>query len=367
MTLATTCGQLVLGGFSGTSLGPEYARALREGRRSGAILFRHNVEGGAGQVRQVSALAREIHALAERPLVAIDQEGGKVARLRSPLLEVPAMGVVGAWGDEAFAERIASAVGAELAALGVTLNFAPVVDVHTRPENPIIGDRAFGTEAAMCARFGVAWIRGLQSAGVLATAKHFPGHGDTTRDSHLELPVVDETRERLDAVELVPFRAAAAAGVAAMMTAHVVYPSLDAGRPATLSPRICTELRKSIGFDGILVTDDLEMQAIAGHGSIDDAAVEAIAAGCDVALICHHFDVQERVFDALVRQAERSPSFRARCLEASDRVMRARRRATARPLDDDAVRAAVGGAASRAIQAELDARTSAAAGPRGRS
>jgi beta-N-acetylhexosaminidase len=354
MTLERICGQLVLGGFSGPSLPPEYARALRDGRRSGAVLFRSNVEGGP---MQVAALAREVHALAERPLLAIDQEGGRVARLRAPALAVPPMGAVGAWDDAAFAQRIAAAVGAELAALGLTIDFAPVVDVHTRPENPIIGDRAFGTDAARCARFGAAWIRGLQSAGVLATAKHFPGHGDTRLDSHVDLPVVDQPRDRLDAIELVPFRAAAAAGVAAMMTAHVVYPALDPDRPATLSPAICTRLRQAIGFDGLLVTDDLEMQAIVGRGSIADAAVEAIAAGCDLALVCHDFDAQERVLHALLGEAARSSTFRARCEQAAERVRRARERAVATPLDDEAVRVAVGGAASRAIQDEMNRRS----------
>lgn len=350
MTVATLCGQLVLGGFPGPSLSPEYARALREGRRSGAILFKSNVDGGP---RQVAALAREVHALAENPLLAIDQEGGRVARLRAPALVVPPMRTLASWGDVALAEAVARAVGHELAALGITLNFAPVLDVDTRRDNPIIGDRAFGPTPEACASFGVAWIRGLQSAGVLATAKHFPGHGDTSRDSHLELPVVDHPRDRLEAVELAPFRAAAAAGVAAMMTAHVVYPALDPRRPATLSPVVCTDLRRAVGFDGVLVTDDLEMQAIAAHGAIEEAAVEAIGAGCDLTLVCHDFDAQERVFEALRARAERSSGFRARCEEAANRVRRARTRATARALDDDAVLGAVGGSASSAVQAEL--------------
>jgi beta-N-acetylhexosaminidase len=350
MTLATVCGQLVLGGFPGPSLSADYARALREGRRSGAILFKANVDGG---LRQVGALAREVHALAESPLLAIDQEGGRVARLRAPALVVPPMRTVASWADAAFAEAIARGVGDELAALGISLNFAPVLDVDTRADNPIIGDRAFGPTPESCASFGVAWIRGLQSAGVLATGKHFPGHGDTSRDSHLELPVVDQPRARLEDVELVPFRAAAAAGVAALMTAHVVYPALDPDRPATVSPVVCTDLRRAIGFDGILVTDDLEMQAIAARGAIDDAAVEAIGAGCDLALVCHDFEAQERVFEALVRRAERSPAFRARCEEASSRVRRARSRARARPLDDGAILEAVGGRASSGVQAEI--------------
>jgi beta-N-acetylhexosaminidase len=355
-SLGAVCGQLVLGGFPGPSLPENYARALGDGRRSGAVLFKSNVAGGP---QQVAALARQVHALAPNPLLAIDQEGGRVARLRGPALAVPPMRAIGATGDVDWAERLAFAVGAQLAALGITVNFAPVVDVDTRADNPIIGDRAFGPRTETCAAFGAAWIRGLQAAGVLATAKHFPGHGDTSRDSHLELPVVDAPRSRLEAVELAPFRAAAAAGVAAMMTAHVVYPALDPDRPATLSPVVCSELRRAVGFEGVLVTDDLEMQAITAHGSIEDAAVAAIAAGCDLALVCHDFDAQERVWAALVREAERSAAFRGRCEEAFTRVTAARARAKARPEADGAVLEAAFGASSRAMQAEIDRRVKA--------
>ena len=347
-------GELVVGGFEGTALPEAFARALREGRRGGAILFKGNVEGGP---RQVAALARELHAAggAEAPpLVGVDQEGGRVARLEAPLLEVPPMRTVASWGDVALAERIARAVGAELAALGFTIDFAPVLDVNTCAHNPVIGDRAFGDAPEVCARFGVAWTTGLQGAGVLACGKHFPGHGDTTKDSHKDLPEVTATRERLDAVELVPFRAAAAAGLATMMSAHVVYTAIDPELPATLSPRACGELRARIGFDeGVLFSDDLEMKAIEGRWSTEEAAVLSVAAGCDALLVCWDWDKQERAVAALEREADRSPAFRARCSEAHARVMAARRSARARPVDDGAIAAVLGGAESRAVAAEI--------------
>lgn len=351
MTVASTCGQLIIGGFPGATLPVEFARALRERRRGGAILFKPNVEGGA---LAVASLARAIHEAApETPFVGIDQEGGRVARLRAPLLEVPPMRTVASWGDTTLAERIARAVGAELAALGINLDFAPVLDVNTCAGNPVIGDRAFGTDARTCAEFGVAWIRGLQSAGVLACGKHFPGHGDTSKDSHFELPVVDQTRQRLEEVELVPFRAAAAEGVAAIMTAHVVYPALDPDRPATLSRAACTELRDAIGFRGVLVSDDLEMSAIAARWSVEDAAVQAIAAGCDALLICWSAEKQERALGALVREAEASPAFRRRCEEANARCTVARRLGRARPLDEAGLAQVIGGAESRSVAGEI--------------
>ncbi len=350
MTATANPGQLIIGGFDGSSLPESFERALRGGRRGGAILFKRNVGGGP---TQVAALTRAIRSATERAFVAVDQEGGRVARLGAPLLVVPPMRTVASWGDVALAEQIAHGVGVELAALGFTLVFAPVLDVNTRADNPVIGDRAFGEDAATCERFGAAWIRGLQRAGILACGKHFPGHGDTAKDSHFDLPVVDETAEHLDRVDVAPFRAAASVDVASMMTAHVVYPALDPHLPATLSHRTCTDLRESIGFRGMLVSDDLEMRAIAARWPIEDAAVQAIAAGCDALLVCATEELQDRAAEALAREAEASPTFRARCEQAGARVTAARRRAIAEPMTDGDIAAILGGPASRAIAAEI--------------
>ncbi len=354
---ALPVGRLVVGGFDGTTLPAPFARALRDGERGGAILFKRNVGGGP---LQVAALARELHAATPGPpLVGVDQEGGRVARLGEPLLRVPAMRTIASWGDVELAERIARAVAGELAALGFTVDFAPVLDVNTCAENPVIGDRAFGDDPATCARFGSAWIRGLQSAGILACGKHFPGHGDTTRDSHVDLPAVDHPRERLESVELVPFRAAVATGVASLMTAHVVFPAIDARVPATLSRAVCTDLREAIGFGGMLISDDLEMKAIAARWTIEDAAVGAVAAGCDALLVCASDENQQRAVDALAREAERSAVFRVRCEAAIARVQRACARATARPLDDVGVRDACGGPLARRLADEMARRAEA--------
>jgi len=344
-------GELVIGGFDGTDLPARFAAALRDGRRGGAILFKRNVRGGP---TQVAALGRAVHAACPQPLLGVDQEGGRVARLQAPCLEVPPMRTVASWGDGSLAERIAHAVGLELAALGFTIDFAPVLDVNTCPQNPVIGDRAFGDDASTCARFGAAWIRGLQASGLLACGKHFPGHGDTTKDSHLDLPVVDLDRERIARVELAPFRAAVDAGVASLMTAHVVYSALDSDLPGTLSPAVCTTLREQIGFRGLLVSDDLEMRAVAARWSIEEAAVLAVAAGCDALLVCENEDKQERAVDALEREAARSPAFRARCDDAIARARAARGRTATRPAtDDDSLSRVIGGPQSRAVAAEM--------------
>ena len=346
------CGCLIIGGFQGTSLPESYARALRESRRGGAILFRHNV---LAEPRQVAALARQIHAVSPAPLLGIDQEGGRVARLRAPFIQVPPMGVLASSADTDQAETIARAVAAELAAVGCTINFAPVLDVNTCARNPVIGDRAFGADAEVCARFGTAWIRGIESAGLLAAPKHFPGHGDTSTDSHFDLPVVRQSVERLERVELAPFRAAIDAGVRVMMTAHVVYPALDQDLPATLSRVICTSLRERLGFRGMLLSDDLEMRAIVDRWSIADAAIAAIAAGCDALLVCHGEDAQETALEALVRESERSPVFTARCEQARSRVLFARSLARVKPPSDAEVTRVVGGAESRTVALQIAA------------
>lgn len=338
--LARICGQLVVGGFDGTSLPEEVARELRAGRRAGAILFRRNLEYRDDRVvlEQVAGLNASIVAAAgddSPPFLAVDQEGGRVARLKAPVLELPAMRQLAAHGDLALTQSAAEQLGRELGALGFNLDFAPVMDVDSNPDNPIIGDRSFGRDPRTVMRHGVAFIRGLQSVGVLACAKHYPGHGDTSVDSHLDLPVVEGDAARLAQVELPPFRAASGAGVATMMTAHVVYRGLDAAVPATFSRRICTEiLRNEIGFEGVLFSDDLEMGAIAKHGAIEDAAVRAVSAGCDVLLVCSDLDAQARTHEALVREAERDASFAARCREAAERSRSVRRLAPPRPEGD---------------------------------
>jgi beta-N-acetylhexosaminidase len=325
VSLSVLCGQLLVVGLAGTEFGAEERRAFASGERGGVTLFRRNV-AAVDQVAELTRALREACPAELPPLVAIDQEGGRVVRIGSPALALPAMRRIGDLGDEAFAARLAEAQAVELRALGITMSFAPVADVHTRADNPIIGDRAFGTTPDTVARFAGAWADGLARGGLLTCAKHFPGHGDTTVDSHLALPKVDRPKDDLLATEVAPFRALARrASISAMMTAHVVYPALDAERPATLSRAICTDLlRRELGFEGVLFSDDLEMKAIAAP--VGEAAVAAVAAGCDVLLVCSRADLAAEAHAALVREAESSAPFRARCEEAYGRALAMRRR-----------------------------------------
>jgi len=336
------CGQLLVGGFDGVKLTARSARALRQGHRAGVILFKRNV----GDVEQLLQLNRAIIEAAGDmpPFVSVDQEGGRVARLRAPFTELPPMRALGEADDLTLTTAVGEQIGHELRAVGFNLNFTPVMDVDSNPDNPVIGDRAFGSEPRAVMKHGVALLRGLQEAGVLACAKHFPGHGDTELDSHLELPTVNQPRERLAAVEIPPFRAASGAGVAAMMSAHVVYPALEPGVPATFSRAICTSLlRKDIGFTGALFSDDLEMGAITKSHDIEDAAVEAVWAGCDVLLICHDEALQERAHAALVRKCDTEQAFIVRCREAATRSLRLRELCPPAVAGDDVIARVIAG------------------------
>jgi len=350
-------GQIIVGGFDGDAFPQIFARELSAGRRGGVILFKRNVPS----VEAAHALCRSILRAAPAdmpPFIGVDQEGGRVTRLPPPALSLPPMRDLARVGDPDLVAQAARIVATELRAIGLNLNFAPVLDVDTEPDNPVIGDRAFGSDPAAVSRFGIAYLTGLQNGGVMACGKHFPGHGDTRVDSHLGLPVVEHARSRLDQIELVPFRAAIGAGIAALMTAHIVCEKIDPGVPATLSRAICTDLlRGELGFFGVLFSDDLHMKAIAARSSIEDAAVAAVRAGCDAVLVCRSEDAQARVFDALAREAERDSVFRERCAEAVTRGLEARRSRPPCPAaTSDDLRAAVGGQANADLTVQIGAK-----------
>lgn len=289
-------GQLAIAGFAGHSIPADLRSLAREFDLGGIILFSRNIDAP----EQVAELAREAQTLAgELPLwVSTDQEGGRVARLKSPFTVWPPMMTLGRSGDERLAERFASALAAELRAVGISLDYTPVLDILTNKANPVIGDRALAERAEDVARLGRAIVRTLQAEGIAACGKHFPGHGDTSTDSHHELPIIEHPPDRLEAVEFLPFKAAIEVNVASIMTAHILVPALDEDLPATLSPRIVNGmLKQSLGYGGLVLSDDLEMRAISAKYGTAEATVAAIAAGCDAVLLCG--TGQEPQFEAL--------------------------------------------------------------------
>src|SRR5262245_12244993 len=262
--LRRTVSGLFMVGIPGPGLDDDTRRVLIERPPGGVILFRRNVRS-AEQLRDLTGELHELGAGAA-PLIALDHEGGRVHRLPAPFTHFPPAATVAAGGDARLVESVGLAMGRELAAVGIDVDFAPVLDVWSNPRNQVIGDRAFGTTPGPVARLGPALARGLSRGGVLPCGKHFPGHGGTLGDSHHVLPRVTTPRRRLDQVDLAPFVRAIRAHIPALMTAHVVYAALDPRRPATLSSRICHDLlRRRLGFRGVLFSDDLEMQAVAGR------------------------------------------------------------------------------------------------------
>ncbi|MBI1875595.1 MAG: beta-N-acetylhexosaminidase [Acidobacteria bacterium] len=297
-------GQLAMVGFDGPTVPTELKALAREFDIGGVVLLARNIEAP----EQVAELVHDLQRLArETPLwVAVDQEGGRVTRLRRPFTEWPAMRALGRSGDDRLAEDFARALAVELRAVGISLDFAPVLDLDTNPHNPVIGDRALGERPDEVARLGAIIIRTLQAHGVAACGKHFPGHGDTSVDSHLDLPVIEHPPDRLRAVEVAPFRAAIAEKVASIMVAHVLVPSLDDQAPASLSRAVVHELlRGELGFDGLILTDDLGMRAVSDRHSTARAAVAAVAAGSDAVLVCDpSHDRHAGALEAIVRSVE---------------------------------------------------------------
>lgn len=295
----TDAGRVVMAGFPGPVVDDHVREALRLGV-GGFILFTRNLVD-AEQARELIAELRGL-AAGRRLLLAVDQEGGRVARLPVPCTIWPTMRELGRAGDETLARQFGEAMGRELRTIGFDLDFAPVMDVDTNPDNPVIGDRSLGNKAETVGRLGAAIIHGLQGAGVMACAKHFPGHGDTEVDSHHDLPVVPHDYERLLKVELPPFREAVRADVAAMMTAHLLVEHVDDQNPATMSAAVLSILRRELDYDGLVVTDDLEMKAVADRYDLGQAAVKAARAGADLMLVCHSLEKAENVvrgiFDA---------------------------------------------------------------------
>lgn len=288
-------------GFRGTSVPPELVELVERGVRS-VVLFSRNVTTPEGVLELTNAIKR---LTPEALAIAIDQEGGAVQRLRRGFTELPAMRALGASGDATLAARVGALLGSELRAVGVDWDFAPVLDVDTNPNNPVIGARALSSDPALVARLGLALAAGLASAGVAACGKHFPGHGDTELDSHLALPKLPHSLERLERVELVPFRAAATSGMASIMTAHVVFSPLDSRYPATLSePVLNGVLRRRLGYRGLVVSDDLEMKAIIEHFGVEEAMVRGLLAGVDVFLVCHSPERMHAAIDAVIRAVE---------------------------------------------------------------
>lgn len=282
-------GQRLAVGFDGPVIPDEFARLIRDYKVGNIILFRRNVHSREQLARLCGDLRRLVlDETGHPPFITIDEECGSVSRLGHIAGETPSAMAIGATGDPENARTIGRIIGERLRAVGVNLNLAPVLDCFTNQDNTVCGNRCFSSDPREVARFGPAYVAGLHESGILACGKHFPGHGDTAVDSHLALPTILKSVEALHETELVPFTAAIRAGIDAIMTAHIVFPAMDPDGPATVSRRILTGLlREEIGFQGLILSDAIEMKAVLNLFGVSDGTLRALNAGVDIAFICH--------------------------------------------------------------------------------
>lgn len=322
--LELLAGNVIVCGFHGLEAPATVHRWLAEGSVAGLILFKRNiadVDQTAGLIASCTADNDPTSPI----LVCVDQEGGRVARLGAPVLQLPPMRTLAAAGDPRLTRDAGFVLGQQLRAIGFNLDFAPVLDVDTNPANPIIGDRAFGSTPSDVIEHALAFADGLHAGGVLTCGKHFPGHGDTHQDSHEELPTLPHDLARLNEVELPPFRSAVGR-VASIMTAHILFEALDPTVPATMSKAAIERLlRQDVGFRGAVFSDDLEMDAVSDNYEIDEAGVLAIEAGCDLLLVCSDLEAAAKLRDTLAKEADRSEAFATRLKEARFRANALRR------------------------------------------
>jgi beta-N-acetylhexosaminidase len=353
MTLPADLAALARGviavGFNGTTPATAPLDALRAFGPAALILFARNV----GTTDELRALVSALRGLdSPPPLITVDQEGGRVERIQHGVAALPSAMAVGATGDVALAEKLGTLLGRDLARLGINVDLAPVADLSLQPRSVVVATRSYGDDPERVGAFAGAFAHGLERAGVAATVKHFPGHGSTAEDSHVALPRVTADAETLRARDLIPFKRAIVDHAASIViTAHVVIEAFDPDRPATLSRKVLTDLlRGELGYEGIVATDCLEMDAIAGGVGTVRGAVEALLAGADLLLISHRLELAEQAAAAIVEAVERGEVPRARLEEAYARVRSLRERlsqspALEEPVDDawplDAARRAV--------------------------
>jgi len=334
MSLEEQIGQVLAIGFFEPMPTQETIDLIQKYHIGNIILFKRNIQD-AHKVRELTHYVQRLALDAghRQPLlIMIDQENGMVSRLGQHTTIFPGNMALGAIGSEEIAYEVALATGRELNALGINMNLAPDVDVNNNSANPVIGVRSFGEDPQLVARLGAAMVKGFHDAGVVSTIKHFPGHGDTAVDSHLALPTLPYSMERLDSLELIPFKHAIEAGADAVMTAHLYLPLLQQNEmpsmlPATLSYEIVTQLlRKQLGFQGVIISDCLEMRAVSDTVGVGTGTVKALQAGVDLVLISHHAALQREGIDAIHAALQNGTLTATRIQEAAERVLRLKAR-----------------------------------------
>jgi beta-N-acetylhexosaminidase len=328
MDVREKIGQMVMVGIEGYEINEQTRQLIEQHRAGGVILFGRNVSDAVQTLKLLNDLKEANQQVSRIPLLlGVDEEGGKVSRLPKEFIPAPSARDVGRTDDPSLAYRIGQTTAGALRALGWNVDFAPVLDVDSNPDNPVIGDRSYADNADAVAAMGVEMMRGLQAEHVIPVVKHFPGHGDTSVDSHVDLPVVPHAEERLRRVELAPFAEAVRQGADAVMVGHLLVPAFDESVPASMSSTLIGGLlRDELGFDGVVFTDDMTMGAITSQYGIGEAAVKAVQAGADIVMIAHGYDQQIAAIRALEQAAESGAIAPERLDESVMRILRLKRK-----------------------------------------
>lgn len=327
MTLEEKVGQMMFYGVNGTNVDDKVVNLFEDQHAGGIILYGHRNFWGSSldnNVKYVNSIKKANRQNSDIPLfIGFDEEGGSMSQLPQELMRTPSKGELGNTNDSSLATGIGAGTAKKLKLLGINTDFGTVLDINTNKNNPIIGVRSYGSTKEKVTEFGINELKAIQNEGVIPTVKHFPGHGDTEVDSHLGLPSLNHDLNRLKSTELVPFQTAINNGVDMVMTAHIMLPQIDKEYPATMSKKILTDLlRDEMGYKGVIITDDLEMQAISKNWDLGEAAIKSVEAGADILLVCHTIENQQKVYNALVQGVNDGKIDENRIDESVRRILR---------------------------------------------
>ncbi|WP_427137717.1 beta-N-acetylhexosaminidase [Psychrobacillus psychrodurans] len=321
LSLEEKVGQMIFAGIKGTDITNETKKIISTHQVGGIILFKDNLKNANQSVSLLNAIKQENTNNKVPLFLGVDEEGGRISRLPE-LTKLPTNEELGKRNDISLSYNIGKLLGKELSAFGFNLDFAPVLDINSNPDNPIIGDRSFGTDAELVSELGLQMMKGIQSEQVISVIKHFPGHGDTAVDSHKELPIIQKSIEELQALELIPFKHAVEQGAEVVMVGHILLPKIDSTYPASISERIITDvLREQLGYEGIIITDDMTMKAILNNLEIGESAVSAVKSGNDIVLVAHNYANVKKAIDSIIKAIEDGEITEQRIDESVKRIL----------------------------------------------
>ncbi|MEC1773702.1 beta-N-acetylhexosaminidase [Schinkia azotoformans] len=326
MTLNEKIGQMILAGITGTTMDTNTRNLITQYNVGGIIFYKNNLVNPWQAVQLVNQI-KAVNATNLPLLLSVDEEGGRITRLPGGLVNLPSNQQIGVVNNQKFSYKVGAILGEELKSFGLNMDFAPVLDINSNPNNPVIGDRSFGDNAKLVSRLGIQTMKGIQSQNIIATIKHFPGHGDTSVDSHLELPIVNKSLKELKELELIPFERTIKKGADVVMVAHILLPQLDPQNPASMSKTVMSDiLRNQLDFEGVIITDDMTMRAITDHFDIGRAAMESVKSGSDIILVGHHYKNVVETISSLKSAVQKGEISEQRINESVARIIALKRK-----------------------------------------